>query len=232
MMLIESEPSEKQLLKANSITTKLIANSTADNLMSANYHHLQLYNQTINDKKMNSISQYQLNTNPFFNNQTNLTRSFNQNGSILNHHGTIRPHNQTATTHLNGGLTLQNQNIISNYATISRAHNQLNGGIGHFNASLLNTQVPNSQPHLNSLHSTQLYQQLTPLSNQINHLNQFQFANGGLYAPQFVGLEVGLDFNNQNRCCCCFNKRCNISRVSCFLGWIIIFLIFYKQEIA
>lgn len=222
MMLIESEPpSEKQLLKANSFSTKLIPNSTADSLTSANYRHLQLYNQSLGDKKMNSISQYQLSTgvngNPFLpsgqaaatlNRLSTLNPGLNQNH--LNH-GTIRPHNQTVTTQLNGGLTPLQSSMISNYATISRAaHNQLNGGL---NGGLL-SQVPNSQPHLAGLNTHQIYQQLTPLHTQINHLNQFQLANG-IYAPaQFVGLEVGLDLNRNRSCCFCFSRRCNISRVS------------------
>lgn len=233
-MLIESDPpNEKQLLKANSITTKLIANSTAtDNLTgSANYRHLQLYNKSLNDK-MNSLSQYQLssggnvtNTTSYLNNQQNAAstlnrlNNLNQNGFISQfnlNHGTIRPHNQ-ATTQLNGGLTPLQNNIISNYATISRAtHNQLNSNqlkSGHLNGgSILTSQVPNSQPHLNNLNTHQIYQQLTPLNTQINHLNQFQLVNGGIYGPQFVGLEVGLDLNSNHSCC--FNGRCNISRVS------------------
>lgn len=236
MMLIESEPpSEKQLLKANSISTKLIANSNspADNLTAANYRHLQLYSQSLGEKKMNSISQYQLsnsvNGTAFLGGQTNaatlnrlstLNAGLNQNGLLnvglsqnFQNHGTIRPHNQTLTTQLNGGLNgltpLQN-NIISNYATISRAaHNQLNGG------GLLSSQVPNSQPHLAHLNSHQIYQQLAPLSSQMNQLGHYQLANG-IYAPaQFVGLEVGLDLDARNRSCCfCCSRRCNISRVS------------------
>lgn len=224
MMLIESEPpSEKQLLKANSFSTKLIPNSTADSLSAANYRHLQLYNQSLGEKKMNSISQYQLssgvNGNAFMpgggqaaatlNRLSTLNPGLNQN---LNH-GTIRPHNQT--TQLNGGLTPLQSSMISQYATISRAaHNQLNGGLNNgLNGGLL-SQVPNSQPHLASLNTHQIYQQLTPLHTQINHLNQFQLANG-IYAPaQFVGLEVGLDLNRNRSCCFCFSRRCNISRVS------------------
>lgn len=223
MMLIEGEPpSEKQLLKANSISTKLIANSNspADNLTAANYRHLQLYSQSLGEKKMNSISQYQLSNTGggYLGGQTNtlnrlstVNAGLNQNGGLLNM-GTIRPHNQTVTTQLNGGLNgltpLQN-NIISNYATISRAaHNQLNGG------GLLTTQVPNSQAHLNS-HA--IYQQLVPLNSQMNQLGHYQLANG-IYAPaQYVGLEVGLDLGHHRNggCCfCCNSRRCNISRVS------------------
>lgn len=232
-MLIESEPpNEKQLLKANSFSTKLIPNSTADSLTSANYRHLQLYNQSLGEKKMNSISQYQLssgavaNGNAFLpggqaittlnrlsglNQNCLLNQGLNQNLNQSLNHGTIRPHNQAITGQLNGGLTPLQSNMISSYATISRAaHNQLNGGL---NGGLL-SQVPNSQPHLANLNTHQIYQQLTPLQTQINHLNQFQLANG-IYAPaQFVGLEVGLDLNRNRSCCFCFSRRCNISRVS------------------
>lgn len=224
-MLIESEaPSEKQLLKTNSITTKLIPNSATD---SSTYRHLQLYNQSLNEKKMNNLNQYQfspvgtnlsmMNANASTLNRLNGGLNQTPNGMLnqsLNH-GTIRPHNQA--NQLNGvlnGLTPLQNNIISNYATISRAaHNQLNGHGLNGPTLITTTQVPNSQHHLNT---QAIYQQLTPLNGQIN-LSQFQLANGGIYsAPQF-GLEVGLDLNRTNHscCCCCFYKRCNISRVSC-----------------
>jgi len=234
-MLIESElPSEKQLLKANSITTKLIANSAVDN---SNYRHLQLYNQTFSEKKMNSLSHYQLS--PASNMPATLNRlnSYNQNlnqnltpNGMLNqslNHGTIRPHNQMNGI-LNGNLAglspIQNNNLISNYATISRAaHNQLNGQLnGQLNSTLLSA-VPNSQPHLNH-HPQAIYQQLTPLNTQINHLSQFHLANGIYNTPQF-SLQVGLDLNRNKSCCCCFYKNCNLSRVIAFIcGLVVLFL--------
>lgn len=220
-MLIESDSNEKSLLKANSIATKLI-NPPGDSLGNSNYHHLQIYNQTINDKKMNSISQYQL--------SNNLNQSVNQLPSLLNNNqtttlnrlnlnqnnhglGTLRPHNQqTVPTQLNGCLTPLQNNIISNYATISRAAH-LNG---HLNGQLAQVPIINH------------YQQLTPLNTQINQLSQFQLANGiyGGSSPylqqqqlphQFPTI-VGLEYANNNGGCC-FNGRCNITRVSwCLLS--------------
>lgn len=219
-MLIEKDqsPTEKQLLKANSIKTQLIANPSIGGDIGGignktGYRQFQFYNQPLNDKKMNSMSQYQLSSN-----NLPIIATGNRSNGLINH-GTIRPHQQTTFNNqlngLNRGLTssIQTNNIINSYATISRAaHNQMNG------PTLLTTQVPsimpnllpNSQSHLNT-HA--IYQQLNPL-NQFNHLSQFQLANGtSIYAPtpQF-GLEVGLDLN-RNNCCCCLFRRLNVSRV-------------------
>ena len=227
-MLIENDSNEKSLLKANSITTKLMPNTTGDNLINSNYH-LQIYNQTINDKKMNSLSQYQLSNNIQQNLQSNLQQNIQnnlhnqlQNQTTLNRlnqsnqHGTIRPHNQliNTTNQLNGGLTPLQNNIISNYATISRAAH-LNGSL---NGHLL-TQVPNlSQPHLNN--QLNHYQQLTPLNTQINQLNQFQLTNGIYGSSHYLQQQLQphhfstIVYSNNNRNCCYSNGRCNISRVS------------------